>query len=66
MTKARLIEILASLPDETEILVKHGGILKRPMMNYDVINNSHFDKFPFYVPEEEVKALLGKTVIIIE
>lgn len=66
MTKKRLIEILAALPDETEVLVKHNGILKRPMMSYDVINDTHFSHFPFYVPEEEIKPLLGKTVIIIE
>lgn len=66
MTREQIIEILSELPKGTEVLVKHGGILKRPMMGYEVINQSHFDKFPFFVPEDEVKGLLGKTVIVIE
>jgi hypothetical protein len=66
MTRERMLEILNELPEGTEVLVKQGGILKRPMLNSEVINQSHFDKFPFYVPEDEIKPLLGKTVIIIE
>jgi hypothetical protein len=66
MTKERFIELIDTFPNGTEFLVRHGGILKRPILNYEVINDSHFDKFPFFIPEEEVKALLGKHVIVIE
>jgi hypothetical protein len=66
MTKEQIIEILSALPNGTELLVKHGDILKRPKIGYEVINSSHFDKFPFFVPEDEVKGLLGKHVIVIE
>jgi hypothetical protein len=66
MTKERLLEIINAFPDGTEFLVRHDGILKRPVLNSEVINDSHFAKFPFYVPEEEIKPLLGKHVIVIE
>lgn len=66
MTKERILEIINAMPDGTEFFVKHGDILKRPTINSDVINDSHFAKFPFYVPEDEIKPLLGKHVIVIE